>query len=399
MLFSRFVRKAEVGQVLLLSALMLPILLGMTATAVDIGGYADDKRMLQNDADAIALAAVKDMCVPNPNDCTSTTTALTTANAYATKNGIDPSQITVTFDGNTAPPGATPPTVRVTVNKTHDFTFMKVLGINSKGVSAKAAAVKVSIGGTNGVVPWAVTQATVDAAGYGTEIVLKYDSTGGNTGNFGAIQVDGSGSNTYGSDVAFGSTSFLCSVNAPHCANGSCPGSYPDQCAETSPVCNGPDCPPQTGNMVGKTQAGIDFRMNNTCSTNAGTCTTPDATTGAYGCDTFAKVFGTPDANGKYHLAPQCNPWLQGQTCPATPTPCSRRVALIPVVDAFGNGSSTDSVIQRFALVWLDGYNNGTCTGNECDINAKFVNADITTGALAGTFDPTAAVHFSKLTE
>ncbi len=382
-MFSRLARKAELGQVMLLSALMLPVLLGMTAVAVDVGGYADNKRTLQNDADAIALAAVKDLCVPNPNDCSSTTTALVTAQTYATSNGIDLSQLTVTFDGNTAPPGATPPTVRVTVSATHDFMFMKVLGINSKGVSGRAAAVKVSLGGTNGVVPWAVTQATVNAAGYGNEITMKYDSTGVNTGNFGAIRIDGSGASTYQQDVTYGSTSYLCATTTPHCSTGSCPGSYPDQCAETSPSCNGPDCPPQTGNMVQPTQRGVDFRMQNTSAA----------------CNAFGDVFGSPDANGMYHLASACNPWLPGQQCAPTATPCSRRVIIIPVVDGFGNGTSTPSVIQRFALVWLDGYVGGKCTGNSCDILGKFVNADLTTSALVGTFDPTAAVHFTRLTE
>ena len=44
---------------------------------------------LQNAADAIALAAAHDMCTPDPHNCSDTTAATTTANAYAAKNNMD----------------------------------------------------------------------------------------------------------------------------------------------------------------------------------------------------------------------------------------------------------------------------------------------------------------------
>ena len=45
------------GQVLVLVAGLLAVFGGMTAIAVDLGGYSADRRDLQNKADAIALAA------------------------------------------------------------------------------------------------------------------------------------------------------------------------------------------------------------------------------------------------------------------------------------------------------------------------------------------------------
>ena len=57
-----------------------------------------------------------------------------------------------------------------------------------RDVGARATAVKVSFGGGSGIVPWSVTQATVDASPNGDIIVMKYDSTGANIGNFGAIR-------------------------------------------------------------------------------------------------------------------------------------------------------------------------------------------------------------------
>src|SRR5256714_13648891 len=119
--------------------------------------------------------------------------------------------------------------------------------------------------------------------------------------------------------------------------------------------------------MTGLTRTGVYFIMNNTSAS----------------CYTFTEAFGTADSSGKYHLAQACNPWLAGQTCPQTATPCSRRVIIIPVVDSFGNGSSPVT-LQRFALVYLEGY-SGSRTRNRRDILGAFVTPGSTTNALART--------------
>lgn len=350
--------------------LLIPILTGMVGMAVDVGGYASDRRTLQNAADSIALAAAQEL-----PDATATQSA---AQSWATKNNVNLANLTVVVSG-----GNTAPKVKVTITQSHQFAFMRIVGINSSNVSASAASVRASVGGASGVVPWAVTQATVDGAGNGTLVTMKYDSTGSNTGNFGAIRIDGSGAATYLQDVTYGSNAYVCAVTAPNCTTGGCPGSYPNVCAETAPSCDGPDCTPETGNMTGPTRNGTDYRMTHTIST----------------CDSFAEAFPTVEADGTYHLAPACNPWINAGGQCATPTSlCSRRVILIPVVNSFGNGASTPSTLQRFALVFLEGY-QGTCTGNSCEIQGRFVKADITTNALAGSYDPTALVHFAKLSE
>ena len=364
----KLLRKRERGQVIMIAAFLLPVLMGMTGLAVDVGGYASDRRNMQNAADAIALAAAKDL--PNP------TAAQTTAQAYAVNNGIDPSDMTVTVSG-----GSTAPQVRVVISKNHNFSFIRALGVDSRSVGGTAVAAKVSFGGNNGVVPWAVTQSTADLAGNGTLITMKYDATGGNLGNFGAIRIDGSGASTYRTDVSYGSNAYVCAVTAADCTTGACPGTYPTVCGETSPTCDGPDCTSEPGNMTGPTKTAVDFRINNTSTA----------------CNTFAKTFGTAGGDGKYHLAQECNPWLSGLACPQTATACSRRVIIIPVVNSFGNGSSPVT-IQRFALVYLEGY-SGSCTGNSCDIQGRFVSADITMNALAGSYDPWAQIHFTKLIE
>jgi hypothetical protein len=121
---------------------------------------------------------------------------------------------------------------------------------------------------------------------------------------------------------------------------------------------------------------------------------------GSQRCDDFTAVFGTPDADGKYYLHPDCNPWIDGNgKCTDDEDICSRRVIIIPVVDTFGSGASDPAEVQRFALVFLEGYDGGKCQGNSCEIKGRFVQADITTGALSGNFDEDALIHFTRLSE
>lgn len=374
----RIFRRRERGQVLMFVAALAPILLGMTGMAIDIGGYAGHKRHLQNAADSIALAAAQDLCTVT---CTDTSAAIATGNTWAAKNNINPSDVTITVSG-----GATAPAVRAAIQTSHTFAFMRILGIGSKGIGASAVAVKASFGGSDGIVPWSVTQATVDGAASGVPMVMKYDADGVDLGNFGAIRIDGSGANVYGDSVLYGSQYYACAVSALNCTVNDCfaGASFPNSCAEDAPQCDGPDCVPQTGNVIGPTRTGVDFRMNNTSAA----------------CDTFEETF-TSLAGGTYNLNPDCNPWIDGPgKCTGNDLGlCSRRVIIIPVVDSFGSGTSDPTTIQRFALVYLEGYDSGTCQGNVCEIKGRFVRADVTTGALSGTYDPNAAVQFARLSE
>ncbi len=365
----------ERGQVIMVAAVTLPVLLGMAGMAIDIGTYASDRRQLQNAADSIALAAAQEL----PDE----SAALEKGREWATRNGISLGDLTLTI--NTSTGSGTAPYARATITRDHQFAFMPMVGIDEKSVSSRATAQKVSFGGSSGIVPWTITQATQDAAVMGAEVVMKYDADGANIGNFGAIRIDGPGANTYNSSVKFGSTAYACAVTAPNCTAGACPGVYPEQCAETAPECDGPECTPQTGNLIGPTATGVDFRMDNTM---------PE-------CDTFDEVFSTPDPiTGKSTLDPDCNPWTDGPgKCTSNTDICSRRVIIIPVVDTFGSGASDPATIQRFALMFLEGYDDGKCQGNACEIKGRFVSADINTRALAGEYDEDALIHFTRLSE
>ncbi len=371
---TKLFRFKERGQMIVIAAVLLPVLVGMAGMAIDIGSYSSERRTLQNAADSIALAAAREL----PDQ----TAAQAAGQSWATKNNIDLNQVTITITG-----GNTAPAVSADIAKSHNFSFVKIVGINSKPVSARAKAIKASYGGGAGIVPWSITQGTLDWAGQqgpGATVIMKYDAEGGENGNFGAIRIDGPGSNVYGDSVKYGSDQVACAEGTANCTAGACPGTYPATCSENSPTCDGPECHPETGNVIGKTREGIEFRINYTSTS----------------CDSLVEAFGTPDqVTGKYQLNPNCNPWTDGPgSCPTETSICSRRVMMIPVVDEFGNGQSP-ATITRFALVFLMPLANGKCTGNSCEIQGIFINADVNARSLAGTYDAGAPVHFVRLTE
>ena len=228
-------RRRELGQILVMAAVLLPVLLAMAGMAIDVGTYAANRRALQNAADGAALAAGQEL----PNSGAATTKAY----EYTADHGVDPTHVTVTVSG-----GTTTPTVRVVISRTHDFTFMPVVGIGSKTVGAVASAGKFSYGGGAGVVPWTVTDDMVNSSDSGDEVIIKYDS-GSNPGNghFGAIRIDGNGASDYESSIKYGATHTICSIAMSNCTAGGCPGTYPTSCAENSGECDGYACDPKTG--------------------------------------------------------------------------------------------------------------------------------------------------------
>jgi hypothetical protein len=360
--------QGERAQVLMITALLLPVLLAMTGMAIDIGTYSSHRRSLQNAADGAALAGGQEL--PNAGEATNV------ALEYAAEHGIDPGDVTVVVTG-----GSTEPKVRVTINEMHEFSFMQIVGFDSRGVSAVAAAEKFSFGAGEGVVPWSIEEDFLNSISSGDEVIIKYDSGGARpgSGNFGAIRIDGAGANDYEYSAKYGARQAVCSVATTNCTVEACPGGT---CAEDSDQCDGPECRPKTGNMTGPTRDAVDFRKNYTSAS----------------CDTFDEAFSPdPDASGFYEVDPNCNPW-SGGGCATQTSICSRRIFLVPIVDGFGNGSSDPTEIQSFAVVFLEGY-EGTCKGNSCDIKARFVKVQLTANFAPGAFDEDAYNHYVKLVE
>ncbi len=123
------IAKNEDGQAIVLAALLMVVLMGFAAFAVDIGNVALAKAKLQNAADAAALAGAQDLGTANdPAD---------TAKNYAEMNGVEESETTVT-----APYNSDSTKIKVECTRTIFHTFAQVLGFTQTDVSAYAIAKK-----------------------------------------------------------------------------------------------------------------------------------------------------------------------------------------------------------------------------------------------------------------
>ncbi len=345
------------GQVLVLVAGLLSVFGGMTAVAVDLGSYMAHRADQQNSADAIALAASQEL----PDEGA----VLSVASQWAVKNDIDPSDINVEIIPQSD--SELNPKVRVEVQGEHGFTFARLIGINSATVSTTAAAIKSSPSGGDNVVPLAVTEAALVGVTVNDQVVLRYDSNDITNGNTGPIVIDNTGtgncqdSASYCDGLKEGSESVVCAV-----------GEDPTYCDGPSTVNTFP------GNVVGGTREAITYRLDNTSAQ----------------CDEFYEVFEDDPLTAEadiFRIVNECNPYLEGGYD-------SMRVLIIPIIDELCTGSCPVT-ITGFALFFLEGFGNGQCTGSDCEIIGRFVQVNQNVGLLAGTFDPNAFDHSTRLVE
>ncbi len=133
----RFIKKwlkYEGGQSIILVAFTIALLCGVAALVVDTSQLSVTQGQLQNAADAAALAAA--------NDLPSASAAATTADTFAEMNGVSAANTTTT-----TPYKGDAKKVEVVCTETVQYTFARVLGFDSKVVTARAVAEKTGMSG------------------------------------------------------------------------------------------------------------------------------------------------------------------------------------------------------------------------------------------------------------
>jgi hypothetical protein len=156
----RFRRAPERGQTLPLICFFMVSLLGVSGMVLDLGNAYVQRRAVQNEADAAALAGAD--AIPNGGYTAA-------AQQMAAKNSRPGDQVTVQFTG--------PDTLTVTVSRTAPTFLLKVFGKSSIPVSATAVARIEALAAVHGhVSPYAVT---VDAYANGTGTTLFKESQPG----------------------------------------------------------------------------------------------------------------------------------------------------------------------------------------------------------------------------
>jgi hypothetical protein len=204
------------GQMLVLFVLGLAVLLGFTAMAVDVGLFLHQRRDLQNDADAAALAGAA--YLPDASLATQK------AQEWVAKNFDDGDEVvkSIVVSSYRAPNDR----IRVDVEQEVSFVFGRALGLTSDTMGASATAGRVPVT-TSCIAPWAIQGVVNDpSADYGLtrSALYVFQLSAGDwasPGNYGALGVYGSGTADYRSAIEGNCGDVLaCDSDSPYVAEG-----------------------------------------------------------------------------------------------------------------------------------------------------------------------------------
>ncbi len=318
--------RGQRGQVLVMGVGLLIMSLGVIMISVDVAWWLRDKRDAQNDADAIALAAVQDL----PD----TLAAELSGDDWAVANGVDPVTEMAEpacsdgviqgyycfIDQNS---DGTDDMVRVKVSRPSNSFIADALGVGSPTLNPSAAAATVYVSGAC-VMPWGIVgedNHTEHLFHLEEEVLYVFQATddfaGGGTspGNFGALRIYGQ--STYRDTI-----------------EGNCEPAQQGACTDDPMVfVDGTlvDCKTEPGGMPGPTVLGLDNRF--TDSPSGGAC---DAAT-------YEEALDRVD--------------------PGSSTYCPERLVPVAIIDGFPPGGTGDIVVYGIANFYLAGWKggNGAC--------------------------------------
>jgi hypothetical protein len=151
--------KNEAGQALIFTAAALVVLMGFAGLAIDMGVMRHDKRLQQTAADAAAIAGASNLSfggiAAGAQDAASRV-GYTDNGGGQVSNCTGAAVGTVCVEVNpgpkTGPHQGNPNYVEVLVADVHPTYFMKILGINSQTITARAVAANLGDGAGNGCI-------------------------------------------------------------------------------------------------------------------------------------------------------------------------------------------------------------------------------------------------------
>ncbi|MCA0172569.1 pilus assembly protein TadG-related protein [Bacillus sp. RAR_GA_16] len=173
----------EKGNVAVMFALSLTVLLGVTAMVVDVGKLYHEKRMLQNAMDAAALSGAQGL-VTSEVSAASIAKELASKNAFPVSNG----ELTITNKS-----------IHVSRESTVPMTFARVFGIQEATVHAAAKAEIGLLKSAKRVTPIAIEYTAIP-----NETELKCENTGKHHGNCGYLDIESNGANGLAENIING---------------------------------------------------------------------------------------------------------------------------------------------------------------------------------------------------
>lgn len=341
--------REESGQGLVVATLVMVVILGFAAMAIDVGLFLHERRELQKSADAAALAGVQEL----PQ---SSADAEQKAAEWAENNGIGDGELEAITVSTTY---ADNDTITVEVKREVPFVFARVLGLTSDTMRADATARVGSPTIGTGAMPWGLRESYKEWAeaevGFGQPVVLMESAGGGASGAFGSLCLDGE---HCGADV------------------------YRDVVEEGAEVDLEEFYFMKTGVMPGPTGQGLDARF-----------TGEDPA-----CDTFDEVFVEVGEGDWAFASSTCNPWAEEGSG-------SRRVVLAPVVPDyyFDECGGTSCLVDGSAFSMLFLEDPSMCVTSEHPdeplVCGRFLRASFDIGFLIGPYDPDTDIRFVRLVE
>lgn len=216
---SHLLLKSEQGNIMVLFAFSMVLIIGMVGLVVDMGMVFKEKSDLKKVATTAALSGAQELS--NGDSARVQNVVNTVISSYQEQTSLQNVQIDL---GDK---------VKVSLRKPVPLAFAKIFGLKSITVQESAASKLFPIGTLYGAIPLGVDESTQIT--YGQTVSLKVGAGDSTTGNFGILALAGNGARTYEETLKYGFNENL-SV--------------------------GDIVPTQTGNIAGSTQDGVNYRLN-----------------------------------------------------------------------------------------------------------------------------------------
>ena len=314
--------QGERGQLLILVAGTLTMIMAFAAIVVDVGFATHTKRDLQNDVDAMVLAAVREM--PNED------AAWAVADEWAGRNGVADAEVTSFTPNQTCGGDSLDGTVTARLDRDQETFLARVLGINSVNLEVCATARIGAAAAGDDLLPFGFLEEDPEIADvcyfednddlWNNSCILKIPKPNETwaPGNTGPIRLDEDGEpGNYD----------------PDCSPGSSGASEYQENIEDGSECFyaiGDEIRTKPGSMRGPTCKGFDNRLDGNN-------------------DTLEEVFGEADGDGYHNNIDLASP----------------RFGIVPIVfvPEGASGSSTNVTITGFIAVYIE----GACDGGGCN--------------------------------
>lgn len=300
------------GQVLVLGVLAIVVLLGFTGIVVDASLIYIDVNRMQTIADQAAIAGAA-----NIGD--GVTTATNKALEITGANGISDSDVTITTPYTiTADPGNpkyeagdtsydSNDLLRVQIQATHNYTFGKLFGLNSRDITVSSVAIYPGDPeSVTGVTPTGIAEQTFV---YGNTYEIK-EQGGTGSSNQGPIRLGGPGADNWRDNMEYG---------------------------YTGTVSIGDNVDTEPGKMAGPTTQAVDYLI---------------------GEDTTGTFASHSDTSPRVLLVPICNPDPQAGNGLA-----SVQIVSFALFWLVGEGSSSSVQAQYIGPATVGNWGQATITG------------------------------------